>query len=65
MRDGEAIEELPDAETEFRRRLAVKLAARGYDGAALQNKIEELLRTGVKLRLNVDEITGVSPSNGE
>ena len=58
MNDSEAIEDLHDAETEFRRRLAVKLRARGYDGEALENKIIELLRKGVNLRLNINEIMG-------
>ncbi len=48
---------LLDAETEFRRRLAVKLMARGYDGDALEAKIRELLSKGVNLRLNIAEIT--------
>jgi len=56
MGEHEAIETL-DAETEFRRRLALKLAARGYEGAALEDKITELLRKGVNLRLNIAEIT--------
>lgn len=41
-----------DAETEFRRRLAAKLAARGYAGQELEVKVAELLRKGVKLRLD-------------
>jgi hypothetical protein len=61
MRDGAVSEELADAGTEFRRRLAAKLAARGYGGAALRDRIEELLRTVVKRRLNIDEIMGASP----
>jgi hypothetical protein len=56
MLEGETTEQLDDAETEFRRRLAQKLGARGYSGAALESKIEELLRKGVNLRLNVEEI---------
>jgi hypothetical protein len=52
------IEMLPDAETEFRRRLAMKLSERGYSGAALAGKVEELLRKGVKLKLEIDDITG-------
>ena len=51
MQDGHEIEGLHDAETEFRRRLAVKLRARGYDGVALENKIEDLLRLEIPLRL--------------
>jgi hypothetical protein len=58
MAESQAIEML-DAETEFRRRLAIKLRARGYEGPALESKIAELLRTGVKLRLPVDEILGI------
>ena len=57
MPDGRNIEDLHDAETEFRRRLAIKLRARGYDGEALEAKIEELLRKGVKLRLDIAELT--------
>ena len=57
MGEREAVEML-DAETEFRRRLALKLAARGYEGQALQVKIEELLRLEIPLRLNIAEITG-------
>ena len=48
---------LLDAETEFRRRLTGKLAARGYEGDALEAKIRELLSKGVALRLNIAEIT--------
>jgi hypothetical protein len=58
MAASEAIEML-DAETEFRRRLAIKLTAKGYDADALASKIEGLLRTGVKLRLPVDEVLGI------
>jgi hypothetical protein len=58
MPDAQDTDELLDAETDFRRRLAVKLAARGYEGAALEARIDELLRTGVKLRLNIPEILG-------
>lgn len=47
MAENEAL----DAETEFRRRLGEKLAARGYEGDALANKIEELLRLEIPLRL--------------
>jgi len=47
-----------DGESEFRRRLAIKLAARGYCGPELEAKIEELLRKGVKLRLDVEDIVG-------
>jgi hypothetical protein len=45
---------LLDAETEFRRRLALKLSERGYSGAALAAKIEELLRLDIPLRLPAD-----------
>ncbi len=45
---------LLDAETEFRRRLAVKLSARGYAGKALEDRIEELLRMPIPLRLLPD-----------
>jgi hypothetical protein len=51
MADSIAADQLLDAETEFRRRLAEKLAARGYEGAALALKIEELLRLEIPLRL--------------
>jgi hypothetical protein len=44
-------ETLLDGETEFRRRLGVKLAARGYAGPALAAKLEELLRQDIPLRL--------------
>ena len=57
MREEEVSDTL-DIETKFRRRLAEKLIARGYEGAALEAKIDELLRRGVKLRLNVAEILG-------
>ncbi len=57
MREDEAVEIL-DAETEFRRRLSLKLAARGYEGPALQAKIGELLRLEINLRLNISEISG-------
>jgi hypothetical protein len=48
--------ELLDAETEFRRRLAIKLTARGYEGPALEQKIAELLAKPVNLRLDVEGI---------
>ena len=51
MPDGQDIEGLKDAETEFRWRLAQKLVARGYEGAALAQKIQELLRLEIPLRL--------------
>ncbi len=57
MGEGGA-EEMLVAATDFRRRLAVKLAARGCEGAALQAKIEELLQKKIPLRLNMDEILG-------
>jgi hypothetical protein len=47
---------LRDAETDFRRRLAEKLLQRGYSGDQLALKIEELLRRGVNLRLDVAAI---------
>ncbi len=56
MGEHDAVE-LLDAETEFRRRLAVKLVARGYEGDALEAKINELLCKGINLRLNIAEIT--------
>ena len=56
MLEANSIETPFDAEREFRHRLAAKLAARGYDGTALQDKINELLRTGVKFRLNIEQI---------
>ncbi len=58
MPEGAANLKLDDAETEFRRRLAEKLSVRGYAGAALDRRIEELLRSGVKLTLNIDQIIG-------
>ncbi len=57
MPDGRDIEDLYDAETGFRRRLAMKLCARGCDGEALEAKIGELLRKGVNLRLDIAELT--------
>jgi hypothetical protein len=57
MADGEAIEML-DAETEFRRRLAIKLRAKGYEGDSLHSKIEELLRLDIPLRLLPDVADG-------
>jgi hypothetical protein len=51
--------ERSDVERAFRARLATKLAARGYAGAELEQKIDELLRKGLNLRLNIAEITGV------
>jgi hypothetical protein len=51
MPDGQHIEGLKDAETEFRWRLAQKLLARGYEGTALAQKIDELLRLEIPLRL--------------
>ena len=59
MPEGRTIEKPYDAETEFRRRLSQKLAAKGYEGPELENRIEELLRKGAKLKLNIDEILGV------
>ena len=44
-----------DAETEFRRRLAAKLRARGLSGQALEDRIEALLRLDFPLRLLPDE----------
>jgi len=44
------------AEIEFRRRLAAKLTERGFEGAALEARIDELLRRGVKLRLDVEKL---------
>jgi hypothetical protein len=55
MLEEQTTPELNDAETEFRRRLAEKLTARGYSGAALARKIEELLRLEIPLRLLPDE----------
>ncbi len=51
MADSVGADQLLVAETEFRRGLAEKLAARGYEGAALAQKIEELLRLEIPLRL--------------
>jgi hypothetical protein len=61
MGEHEAHEMLDDAETEFRRRLAVKLAARGYAGEALAAKIEELLRLKIPLRLPPDLLVDLPP----
>jgi hypothetical protein len=47
---------MQDGETEFRRRLAAKLEARGFSGAELDAKIADLLRKGVALRLNLEVI---------
>jgi hypothetical protein len=60
MSDGEAVRQFGSAETEFRRRLTVKLRARGYDGPALQRKIEELLRKEIPLRLLPDDMGDMS-----
>ena len=48
--------EMMPAEIDSRRRLAAKLAARGYEGAASDERIEELLRRGVRLRLDVEKL---------
>jgi len=61
MREDGTIEAI-DVEMEFRRRLAAKLRERGYQGPELEQKVEELLRKGVKLRLNIPEILGTPPS---
>jgi hypothetical protein len=58
MLEGTTTERLDDAGAEFRRRLAQKLAARDYEGQALESKISEPFRKGVKMRLNIDEIIG-------
>jgi hypothetical protein len=60
MSDGEVVGTLGSAETEFRRRLAIKLRARGYDEQALERKIEELLRKEIPLRLLPDDAGDLS-----
>ena len=49
---------LADAETEFRRRLREKLAARGVAAAEIDARIDMLLRQGVKLKLDSAAILG-------
>ncbi len=43
-----------DAETEFRARVAPKVQSTAYAKPALAQKFEELLRTELKPRLNVE-----------
>jgi len=44
-----------DAEAVFRRKFRQKLAARGYKGAELDRKVEELMNAPVRFRLDLDE----------
>jgi hypothetical protein len=44
-----------DAETVFRHKFRVKLAARGYQGVELDRKVEELMNAPVRFRLDLDE----------
>ncbi len=64
MHESSSGDGMSEAESEFRRRLAAKLKVRGYEGAALERKIEELLRKPVGLRLNLEEILGNGPLHG-
>jgi hypothetical protein len=46
----------PDAaEGVFRRKFRQKLAARGYQGADLEQKIEELMNAPVRFRLDLQD----------
>jgi hypothetical protein len=56
-----------DAEAVFRHKFRQKLAARGYAGAELDRKVDELMRAPVRFRLDLDEEPSaqeVLPSNG-
>lgn len=44
-----------DAEAIFRRKFRVKLAARGYRGAELDRRVEELMSAPVKFRLDLGD----------
>jgi hypothetical protein len=44
-----------DAEAVFRRKFREKLAARGYRGADLDRKVEELMSAPVRFRLDLSE----------
>jgi hypothetical protein len=43
------------AEIVFRRKFRQKLAARGYAGAELDRKVEELMNAPVRFQLDLDE----------
>ena len=43
------------AEAVFRRKFRQKLAARGYAGAELDRKVEELMNAPVRFQLDLDE----------
>ena len=43
------------AESVFRRKFRQKLAARGYQGAELDRKVEELMSAPVRFRLDLSE----------
>jgi hypothetical protein len=43
------------AEAVFRDKFRRKLAARGYQGAELDRKVEELMNAPVRFRLDLDE----------
>jgi hypothetical protein len=44
-----------DAEAVFRRKFRGKLAARGYSGAELDRRVDELMNAPVRFRLNLGE----------
>jgi hypothetical protein len=44
-----------DAEAVFRRKFREKLTARGYRGADLDRKVEELMSAPVRFRLDLSE----------
>jgi hypothetical protein len=44
-----------DAETVFRRKFREKLAARGYTGEELDQKVEELMHAPVRFRFELDD----------
>jgi hypothetical protein len=48
-----------DAAAVFRHKFRQKLAARGYQGAELDRKIEELMNAPVRFRLDLDESRSV------
>lgn len=43
------------AEVVFRRKFRQKLVARGYQGAELDRKVDELMNAPVRFRLDLDE----------
>jgi len=61
---GEIVESrvFESAEMLFRRRLAHKLAERGYSGEALAAKVEELLRLDIPLRFPPDLMNDMPPA---